>query len=739
MVLARGCGASLTIAGAIAGLSGVCGAQPDWRPIAIDNSAPVGGVQPLFDSLRGETVMAAGPNGTWAFDGAVWRQRSTTSPPASYAVAAYDSTRGRIVLTGLDLSMGVGATWEWDGALWTRLTPSTRPTGRFGHAMAYDPLRRRTVLFGGNADPGDYVSETWMWDGSVWTWLPGGTPSGRSGHAMVFDAASGRIVMFGGADASGRYLDETWEWDGQRWTQRHPSRRPSPRASVAFTWDPLRGRSILHGGSDGLTSAADHWEWDGNEWTRLGSSELGPRAGHWLVVDSARRRTLMYESSGVLWASDGSGWEQLSSGLVGARSGFASAVGGDGTRAFVFGGAYYYSQGVAYYPDFWRWDGRFWHEHRGASGPLARANSALAYDSGRDRLVLFGGYNRRSLDDTWEWDGRGFVARTPTMRPLPRFSHSMAYDARRGRTVLFGGALAAGNNTGDTWEWDGVDWQMRTSLWSPTPRYAAGLAYDARRGRCVLFGGSSNSTYSGETWEWDGNGWGQRFAPRSPSPRAAPAMAYDPVRERIVLYGGVPGALRDTWEWDGVTWTERATTLAPDTGQHRAMVFDAVGERCVLIGNAFGGRQIGLWGFASDRPARFTPFGSGCAGTAGTPLLRSEQRPWLGDGFTVSVTGLSATGAGAYLLLGLSRTAWGNLRLPLDLAAVGMPGCRLWVSLDEAAAGYGSGAASWTLSLPNDVSFASATFYLQALVIDPLANQLGVVGSDAAECVVGVR
>jgi hypothetical protein len=53
-------------------------------------------------------------------------------------------------------------TWEWDGIQWTKADVAG-PTGpRVFHAMAYDPKRRKVVLFGGS--PGvhnGYLNETW--------------------------------------------------------------------------------------------------------------------------------------------------------------------------------------------------------------------------------------------------------------------------------------------------------------------------------------------------------------------------------------------------------------------------------------------------------------------------------------------------------------------------------------------------------------------------------------------------
>ncbi len=52
-------------------------------------------------------------------------------------------------------------------------------------------------------------------------------------------------------------------------------------------------------------------------------------------------------------------------------------------------------------------DGRTWSRITAANGPSPRHSAGAAYDSKRDRVVLFGGRKGwpNDLNDTWEWDG----------------------------------------------------------------------------------------------------------------------------------------------------------------------------------------------------------------------------------------------------------------------------------------------------------------------------------------------
>jgi hypothetical protein len=113
--------------------------------------------------------------------------------------------------------------------------------------------------------------------------------------------------------------------------------------------------------------------------------------------------------------------------------------------------------------------------------------------------VLFGGYGYglpTLLSDTWEWDGIDWSLRTPSASPTPRSGHAMAYDSARSRVVLFGGGQLS-----DTWEWNGSNWAERFPSDAPAGRSSHALAYDSARGRQVLFGGGSGG-YLSDTWEY---------------------------------------------------------------------------------------------------------------------------------------------------------------------------------------------------------------------------------------------
>jgi len=206
----------------------------------------------------------------------------------------------------------------------------------------------------------------------------------------------------------------------------------------------------------------------------------------------------------------------------------------------------------------------------------------MAYDSARGKVVLFSGLDASSaaISDMWEWDG---TARTWTeitvtgTKPSARNDAAMAYDSERHKLMLFGGNDGALKQ--DMWEFDG-----ETGAWSdvtpigvkPSKRNRVSMAYDRMRAKLVLFGGFDGSAMSGETWEWDCTlgSWAQ-ITPvsASPVPGGWFGMDFDPGTGRTVLYGGMSltDMLYQTWEWNGPQRPGRRSH--PDRSYRRRAVF----------------------------------------------------------------------------------------------------------------------------------------------------------------------
>jgi len=249
---------------------------------------------------------------TWEWDGTAWRDRTpATSPPARFGHAlAHDSTRGRTVLFG---GVTTVDTWEWDGAGWFDVTPAgTKPSARTAVAMAFESSRNRTILFGGSA-AGVRQQDTWGWSGAAWTQLAVGGPPARSEHALAYDPVRDRVVLFGGTNAAGAALADTWEWNGatNAWTNVTPaSGNPPARAGHTLAYDAARGRVLLVGGAGGGTTYVDVWEWSGSGWRDVTPPGAGPSARDGLrsAFDPLRGQLVVF-GGGVTAAVPATVWE----------------------------------------------------------------------------------------------------------------------------------------------------------------------------------------------------------------------------------------------------------------------------------------------------------------------------------------------------------------------------------------------------------------------------------------------
>ena len=102
--------------------------------------------------------------------------------------------------------------------------------------MAYNAVRQRTVLFGGQTAQGS-LSDTWEWNGQAWTLGATSGPAWGGQSEMSYDAARQRLVLLAGM--------ETWEWGGQGWTLVAPVGPQGP-ADHVMAYDAARQRVVLN-------------------------------------------------------------------------------------------------------------------------------------------------------------------------------------------------------------------------------------------------------------------------------------------------------------------------------------------------------------------------------------------------------------------------------------------------------------------------------------------------------------
>jgi hypothetical protein len=263
-----------------------------------------------------------------------------------------------------------------------------------------------------------------------------------------------------------------------------------------------------------------------------------------------------------------------------ARQNHAIAYDTARNKIVMFGGI----SSFAPFNDTWTWDGTNWQEE--SSFAFARKGHTMAYDTTRNKIVMFGGYGGNPLNDTWTWNGVNWLQESPGTAPSPRYEHSMAYDASRRKIVMFGSG-------DDTWSWNGVNWLQEFPGTSPSQRDASNMAYDAAHNKVVLFGGY-NDGFLADTWTWDGLDWNQASPATSPFARYDHSMSYDATRNKIVMFGGYNGSsyLNDTWTWNGTNWKQESPATFPAGRSGHSTAYDAARNKIVLFGGYNGSSYL---------------------------------------------------------------------------------------------------------------------------------------------------
>ena len=407
----------------------------------------------------------------------------------------------------------------------------------------------------------------------------------------------------------------------------------------------------------------------------------------------------------------------------------------------LFGGG-----GLAPLADTWEWNGSTWTQSL-AVGPTPRSVAAFGYDLARQRIVLFGGLSSAGslLADTWEFDGASWT-QFVVPGPSARYSSAIAYDPIGNRMLMFGGNTSVRTLilSADTWVWNGTAWQLLLLTNAPPPRMGFGFATDIYRQLIVLHGGRNGGGFlQSDTWTWDGSGWHQIVTATDPGPRAEFGFVFDGSRGVMVRFGGsapVVGDTRDTWLLDRDTWIRDVATIGPSSRHGCPLAYDAGRSKVVMFGGyGNSGFSRETWEYAVPPVARWTPYGVGCAGTAGVPLLATlpAARPVVGGTLGLELTGV--LDGPVLFATGFSTTTWLGVSLPAPLDAIGLPGCALYGSVDQLDFGIATlGRATLSLPVPNVPSLAGITFVNQALASDPGVNAFGAVVSNAGIGVIGV-
>lgn len=562
-------------------------------------------------------------------------------------------------------------TWEFDGIAWQQRAPTTAPTGTC--QMAWHATLQRVVQQVTNGQSRVMYS----WDGSNWSFEYGFSGS-ANGFSMA-RAPGGGVLMSGGYNGA-LFAGRSEHWDGvlaPTVLDALPNAPPARPFSLSF-YDPVVQATVVTGFGENFST----WIWDGSAWSLSGAGEQ-PTPGH-VVYDSWRGELLQVGGTSLLGVAHGDMWTRRNQQWLRDPSG-----------AFPF-------------------QPRRW--------------PSVVFDSWRGRVVLFGGgeldpgagatYSTAIAKGTYEWDGAQWHDVSPPnttypFHPQQTYRSAVAFDRQRGRTVVYGGEYVSpgfNQELSDTWEWDGVAWQLMAPATVPPPAPYVSMAYDNVTGLCWLHSG-------GQLWTWDGIDWTAAGAVTIADPVWSIRLVEDRARDKLVML-----TLNGSYELQGGSWMPVGSRRS--TG---AAAFDLAEGAIIGIDNG------ATFAFGDPAAATIAPFGAGCSGTSGVPVLHGDRPPRLGTTLPLRIEN-AASGVSVGLLGGDVAT-YAGLQLPVDLTAIGMPGCELRTAIDASQVVAG---ASWSIPLPaGATSLLGAVFRVQALVLDAPANAFGAVMTNGVALRIG--
>ncbi len=553
-----------------------------------------------------------------------------TLPKGRYGhVSTYDPNSNRMTMFGgaegspevcgndvwlLDNANGSGA------ASWFELTPNgTAPPARVYSSAVYDPVTDSFIVFGGNNCSTGYFNDVWVMSSAngesgtpAWTKLsPTGTlPPARESASAIYDSVNNIMTIYSG-DVGGNGLGDVWVLSHANgtggtpvWTQLHPTgTAPGARTGQTAVFDSVTNRMIIFGGINAGLTLSDTW---------LLNSPNGLSAPSWSVLPTTGTAPSVSYHSAVydpvmnnMYAFAGSSSaDKLTSNSHAFTLYDANGITKTGARWILGGPAVRYSQAAFYdsvtdslfvlggqhaktnndFGDYWQASGVTaasnlkWTVLRPSGpAPKARFGHTGLYDSGSDRLMVFGGatgYPAPCMNDyhvlqhantqggsmTW-----AVVTPTGTLPPV-RTLHSSAYDSATNTLIIFGGYDCHVTYYNDVWILKDANDVTGTPSWTklaptgtpPGVRESSSAVYDSTTNTLIVFGGDAGgSTQFGDIWLLThANGTGgtpswNLLTPsgKVPSTRSGHTAVYDTANNRMTVYGGYHsgGILSDVW------------------------------------------------------------------------------------------------------------------------------------------------------------------------------------------------
>jgi hypothetical protein len=265
--------------------------------------------------------------------------------------------------------------------------------------------------------------------------------------------------------------------------------------------------------------------------------------------------------------------------------------------------------------------------------PGLRTSAALAYDTQRHRAVLFGGTSSRNASinifetNTWEWDGQDWYEFRTEIAPSGRSNHAMAFDSDKGKVYLYGGTDRNGKPLSDLWEWDGAAWHRLCPVCNPAGRSQHAMIYDPDRKKLIIYGGFGKDIYP-EAWAWDGTAWCKMNFSNSIPAFYHDLLVYNPTAKQAI--GFIGGDWGKTWIWSDETWKRMDLVNQPPLRSFMNYAFDPVSRNIYLFGGYRDGKIFNdTWIFNGTDWKQLTPAFSPPARSSGVSFYDDIRKSFV--------------------------------------------------------------------------------------------------------------
>ncbi len=479
---------------------------------------------------------------TWEFDGQQWTEFTSpaeSNPKVAKPVLGYDAARNETLLVGLNETGTATLMYRYDAAnhSWTAVTPVKMPTCVNDGHMIFRAHKNRVAFLGGVCSTDTPLTEElFEWDNAGNTWVPitiGGLPRGAA-QAVAYDPLRREVVVFGGTAAFGTVLFSQTSilQANDLWRSVFITLRPQPRSLIGFDTDASSNTIWMFGGLDETSSFfhSDLWGYRNGQWF---PASAGPTAcdNPLTAFDSDRNRLVVNCTGTETYEWDGSAWKTFTDLKTKPQlRRFAGMVYDPILKKVVMFGGFNNNN---YRDDTWTWNGTEWTELKISKDkrPPHRGQMSMWFDPLQGKVILYGGIGRGSVNervtrysDMWSFNGTAWTKLNVTETPGGRFGAQVGVNPVTGKTLLFGGLrveVRADDPKGealrqffdnDTWEWDGTAsrWtRLFTDPATPEPevRENGSVAWDPVASQLVMFGGYADGFYRSDVWVWTGQDW----------------------------------------------------------------------------------------------------------------------------------------------------------------------------------------------------------------------------------------